>query len=55
MHVRTQLLGAEGLAANVWRPLPVLGIWQYVQGSPQAGVGNAVGKCLKQKEDLPSA
>ena len=46
VHVRTQLLGAEGLAANVWRPLPVLGIWQYVQGSPQAGVGTAVGQCL---------
>jgi hypothetical protein len=23
-----------------------LGIWQYVQGKPQAGVGIAVGKCL---------
>jgi hypothetical protein len=42
-----------GQAADVWYPLPVplepgqeLGIWQYVQGSPQAGVGTAVWKRL---------
>jgi hypothetical protein len=23
-----------------------LGIWQYIQGNPQAGAGTAVGKCL---------